>query len=93
MQRNVDGCDRIARLVLGPVPGTVSLVALAGYLSSAIGPLSTGVVAALFGIISLVFIVTGLAQKCPLNRALGIDTNRSERAAGTAETPRERKVA
>ncbi len=93
MEKNVGGYDRIARLVLGPVLGTVSLAALAGYLSLAIGPLSTGIVAALFGLISLVFIVTGATQKCPLNRALGVNTYRSDRTTDAAESPQQRKAA
>lgn len=98
MEKNVGGYDRIARLVLGPVLGTISLAALAGFVALGVGPLSTGVVAALFGLVSVVFIVTGLTQQCPLNRALGLDTYRPERSADTEETdtgeaPRPRKSA
>lgn len=92
MEKNVGGYDRIARLVLGPILGTVSLAALAGFLSLAIGPLSTGVVAALFGLISLVLIVTGVSQQCPLNRALGINTYKSARSTDSEE-PLSRKAA
>ncbi|WP_254535380.1 YgaP family membrane protein [Halomarina litorea] len=93
MEKNVGGYDRIARLVIGPVLGTVSLAALAGYLSLAVGPLSTGIVAALFGLVSLVLIVTGATQQCPLNRALGINTYESERPTDAEETSRSRKAA
>jgi len=86
MEKNVGGYDRTARLVLGPVLGIVSLAALAGYLSLGFGPLSTGVVAALFGVISLVLIITGATQQCVLNRVLGLNTYRPERSTDSEET-------
>ncbi|RLM53471.1 DUF2892 domain-containing protein [Halobellus sp. Atlit-31R] len=91
MKKNVGGYDRTARLVVGPVLGTVSLVALAGYLSLAVGPLSTGVVAALFGVISLVLIITGVTQQCILNRVLGLNTYETGRSTDTEETVQSRK--
>lgn len=91
MKKNVGGYDRTARLVVGPVFGTVSLVALAGYLSLAVGPLSTGVVAALFGVISLVLIITGVTQQCILNRVLGLNTYETGRSTDTEETVQSRK--
>lgn len=91
MEKNVGGYDRIARLVLGPVLGTLSLAALAGYLSLAVGPLSTGVVAALFGIVSLVFIITGLTQQCVVNRVFGRNTYTDEISADTDEAGKAQK--
>ncbi|MDQ2055620.1 DUF2892 domain-containing protein [Halobellus sp. H-GB7] len=91
MEKNVGGYDRIARLVLGPVLGIISLAALAGYLSLGFGPLSTGVVAALFGVLSLVFIITGATQQCVLNRVLGLNTYRPERSTDTDEPIESRK--
>lgn len=91
MEKNVGGYDRTARLVLGPVLGTLSLAALAGYLSLAIGPLSTGVVAALFGIVSLVFIVTGVTQQCFLNRVFGRNTYTTEPSTDTEEAGQTQK--
>ncbi|WP_311171861.1 YgaP family membrane protein [Halobellus ordinarius] len=74
MEKNVGGNDRTARLVLGSVLGTVSLAALAGFLGLAVGPLSTGVVAAVLGLVGLVLLVTALTRQCVINRVLGLNT-------------------
>ncbi|GAA2663621.1 YgaP family membrane protein [Halobellus rarus] len=91
MEKNVGGYDRTVRLVLGPVLGIISLAALAGYVSLGFGPLSTGAVAALFGLVSLVLIITGATQQCVLNRVIGLNTYRPERSTETEETVQSRK--
>ena len=91
MEKNVGGYDRTARLVLGPILGTISLAALAGYVSLGFGPLSTGIVAALFGLVAVVLIVTGATQQCVLNRVLGLDSYRPERSTESEETVQSRK--
>jgi hypothetical protein len=73
MEKNVGGYDRIARFVAGPILLAMGLATLAGMLVLAEGTLNTalGAIALLLGV---VFLVTGLTQRCVLNSLLGIDT-------------------
>ncbi|WP_254543264.1 YgaP family membrane protein [Halomarina pelagica] len=87
MQKNVGGYDRIARLVLGPILVAVALAGLFGVVGLAIGPVSTLIVAVIAGLVGVVFLVTGTTQKCPLNRALGVDTYRGDASERDSETP------
>ena len=77
MDKNVGGYDRIARLVLGPILAIVGTVALFGFVTLAAGTLGVAL-AAIALLVGLVFVVTGLTQKCPLNSVLGLDTYRKE---------------
>ncbi|SFF86275.1 Protein of unknown function [Halopelagius inordinatus] len=77
MQKNVGGYDRIARLVVGPVLVIVGAAMVAGLVTVATGILGT-VLAGGALLVGAVFVVTGMTQKCPLNRALGLNTHRDE---------------
>ncbi|MDS0296323.1 YgaP family membrane protein [Halogeometricum luteum] len=85
MQKNVGGYDRIARLVVGPLLVVFGAAALGGGITVAAGTLGLAL-AGIALVVGAVLAVTGVAQKCPLNRALGIDTYRGE-AKADAETP------
>ncbi|WP_254831907.1 YgaP family membrane protein [Haloglomus salinum] len=85
MDKNVGGYDRIARLVLGPVLAILGTAALFGFVTLAAGTLGLAL-AAIALLVGLVLVVTGLAQKCPLNRVLGLDTYRTEVETEDAET-------
>lgn len=80
MEQNVGGYDRTARLVLGPVLAIVGTAALFGFVTVAAGTLGVAL-AAVALLVGLVFVVTGLTQKCPLNSVLGLDTYGGEREA------------
>ena len=70
MKKNVGGMDRSGRIVVGLILAIAGLAALAGYW--AIGA-TVGAVAVVVGAILL---VTGTTQKCPINSAVGRNTNR-----------------
>ncbi|WP_255148637.1 YgaP family membrane protein [Halorarius halobius] len=76
MDKNVGGYDRIARLVLGPILAIVGGAGLLGVVTIAAGTLGVAI-AAVALLVGLVFLATGLTQKCPLNRVLGLDTYRT----------------
>jgi hypothetical protein len=79
MEMNVGGFDRTLRLVLGPtliLVAAVGFYGIEGFALVTTLELALGVVAVLVG---LVFTVTGITRKCPINRALGIDTYRGAR--------------
>jgi hypothetical protein len=78
MQKNVGGYERIARFVAGPVLVVVGLAALGGVVTLATGPLGLAV-AAVLALVGAVLLTTAVTQKCPLNRALGLDTYRGDR--------------
>ncbi|WP_276260273.1 YgaP family membrane protein [Haloglomus litoreum] len=84
MEKNVGGYDRIARLVVGPILAIVGTAALLGYVTIAAGTLGLAL-AAIALLVGLVFVVTGLTQKCPLNSLLGLDTYRKSSEAEEAE--------
>ena len=70
MDKNVGGLDRTARLVVG----TLLLVAVA---ASFVGYLQLGLTVALAGLlVAGILLVTGTAEKCPINQAAGINTYR-----------------
>ena len=73
MEKNVGGYDRIARFILGPALIVVGGAALAGLLTVAAGTLGTAI-AAIAVLVGLVLTVTATTQKCPLNRAFGLNT-------------------
>ncbi len=82
MEKNVGGYDRIARAVLGPVLIIVGAAALAGFVTIAAGTLGL-VVAGAALLVGAVLATTAVTQKCPLNRALGVNTYKGEIRAET----------
>ncbi|WP_101294296.1 YgaP family membrane protein [Halegenticoccus soli] len=84
MQKNVGGYDRIARFVVGPILLIVGLAAIGGFVTIAAGTLGAVLVAAAL-VVGAVLTVTAVTQKCPLNRALGIDTYRGPSATEADE--------
>lgn len=72
MEQNVGGIDRIGRIVIGIPVAIAGIAALAGYWE-------IGAIAGAVGIvIGAILLVTGTAQKCPINEAAGIDTTTGE---------------
>ncbi len=86
MEKNVGGYDRIARFVVGPVLIVVGIAALAGFLTVAAGIVGT-VLAVVIALIGGVLLTTAVTQKCPLNRALGLDTFRSPSSESEERQP------
>jgi len=68
MAKNVGDTDRLARIVLGAVLGTVSLAILGGAIEAA------PVISAVLGVLALILLVTGATSTCGLYSALGIST-------------------
>ena len=68
VEKNVGGIDRYGRIVLGLAAVIVGIAIFAGYW--AVG----AVVGAIALAIGVILLVTGGAQKCPINQAAGIDT-------------------
>lgn len=85
MQKNVGGTDRIARLVLGPVLILAGVAGYAGLFTLAVGPLPQALTAVVVFLVGAVLLVTGLVQKCPMNRLLGFDTLGQQRTEGADE--------
>jgi hypothetical protein len=85
MEKNVGGYDRTARFVVGPILVLVGLAALGGLFTLAAGTLGL-VLAAVALLVGLVLATTAVTQKCPLNRALGLNTYREEAEAGSTDT-------
>lgn len=67
MKTNVGQTDRIARIGIGAVFGTISLVLIAGYG----GP---QVLSPLLGVLSLPLLATGLSGNCGVYSLIGVDT-------------------
>jgi uncharacterized membrane protein HdeD (DUF308 family) len=68
MERNVGGLDRTVRLVVGPLALLAGLGVFADLLPA--NPLVGGALL----VVGVVLTVTGVTQRCLLNRLLGIDT-------------------
>jgi uncharacterized membrane protein HdeD (DUF308 family) len=68
MERNVGGLDRTVRLVVGPL----ALLAGLGVLADLVA--ATPLVGGALLVVGVVLTVTGVTQRCLLNRLLGIDT-------------------
>lgn len=81
MKKNVGGYDRMVRFVVGPVLLVVGLAGLGGLLTLATGTIGVALAVAAL-LVGAVFIVTATVQRCPLNRALGIDTYEGGASAG-----------
>ena len=78
MEKNVGGMDRIARLVIGPVLVLAGVAGYAGLLVLAVGPFPQALTSVIVFLVGVILLVTGLVRKCPLNRAVGLDTYRQE---------------
>jgi hypothetical protein len=85
MEKNVGGFDRTARFVVGPILIIVGLAAFGGLLTLAAGTLGL-VLAAVALLVGIVLATTAATQKCPLNRALGMNTYRGETETEPTET-------
>jgi drug/metabolite transporter (DMT)-like permease len=71
MEQNVGSTDRYVRIIVGIVLGVVGIAVFAGPLAS----LGT-IVGALALIVGVVFLGTGLTQRCLLYQPFGINTLR-----------------
>ncbi|SEO45532.1 Protein of unknown function [Halogranum amylolyticum] len=76
MKKNVGGMDRTARLIVGPLLVLTGIAGYAGMLALAVGPLPQALTSVAVFLIGTILLVTGLVQKCPLNRVLGVNTYR-----------------
>ncbi|MEF8799569.1 MAG: DUF2892 domain-containing protein [Halolamina sp.] len=74
MDRNVGGYDRLGRFVIGAVLVIAGIAGYAGAFSVAVGPLPQALTALLLVVIGAVLLVTGYAQKCPINSVVGMNT-------------------
>ncbi|MDL5360918.1 DUF2892 domain-containing protein [Halalkalicoccus sp. NIPERK01] len=84
-EKNVGSWDRGARLIVGPVLVLVGIAAALGTI--ALAP----VLIAISLVVGAILTVTGLTQKCPMNRLFGINTYKGEPSTKDAETePTER---
>lgn len=68
MDKNVGGLDRSGRIVIGIIAAIAGLAALTGYW--AVGAVTGAIVL----VVAAILLVTGTAQKCPINDVAGIDT-------------------
>lgn len=68
MDKNVGGLDRTARILIGGLLVIGGIAAFAGYTTW--GATIAGVAV----VVGAILLVTGTAQKCPINEAVGIDT-------------------
>ena len=83
MKKNVGGADRIARLVVGPVLILSGIAGYAGLFALAVGPLPQTLTSVILFLVGAILLVTGLVQRCPANRIIGLDTHRRK---GTGES-------
>lgn len=75
MQANVGGRDRAIRMIFGVTLALAGVPGFGGYVGgSDVVSASLGGLGALGILLGTALFVTGMAQKCPVNRALGIDT-------------------
>jgi hypothetical protein len=68
MEANVGSTDKLARIVVGAVAGTVSLAGLADAVAV------TGVVSLVLGVVAILMLGTAFTSKCALYSALGVST-------------------
>lgn len=85
MKKNVGGTDRIARLVVGPVLLLLGIAGYAGLLALAVGPLPQALTSVILFLVGAILLVTGVVQKCPINRIIGLDTHHRKEAGGAEE--------
>jgi len=74
MEPNVGGYDRVARLVVGTVLLVAGVAGYVGFVWVAHGPLPQALTSVALGVIGIVLLVTGVTQRCILNKILGVDT-------------------
>ena len=86
MNKNVGGMDRMARLVFGPLLVVAGIAGYAGVLVLAFGPLPQALTSVFLLGVGAILLVTGLTQKCPLNRVLGFNTYRQSDGNDTEES-------
>lgn len=77
MKKNVGGYDRIGRLAIGALLILAGIAGYIGYIQVAIGPLPQAAMAGVLALIGVVLVVTGYTQKCPINSAIGLNTQES----------------
>lgn len=77
--------DRIARLVIGPILVLAGIAGYAGFLVLAVGPLPQALTSVIVLLVGMILLVTGLIQKCPLNRVLGFNTYRQKQFSESEE--------
>jgi len=85
MNKNVGGMDRIARLVFGSILVLVGIAGYVGLLVLAVGPLPQALTSAIVLLVGVILLVTGVIQKCPLNRGLGFNTYRQKKSSESEE--------
>ena len=73
IEKNVGGSDRLVRVLAGAVSGVLSLAVLGQMV--ALPALASPVL----GVLSLLLLVTGTVNVCPLYGALGVGTRGSRR--------------
>lgn len=76
MKKNVGGMDRTARLVVGPLLVLAGIAGYAGMLALAVGPFPQALTSVAVFLVGAILLITGLVQRCPLSRILGLDTYR-----------------
>ncbi len=74
MERNVGGLDRQARLVVGPLLVVAGIVVGLELLDLGLGSTAVVALGAVLVVIGAVLVGSGVAQKCPVNAVLGINT-------------------
>lgn len=75
MKKNVGGMDRLARLVIGAILVVVAIAGYAGLFVLAVGPLPQALTAVIVFLVGAILLATGLAQTCPINGILGLNTH------------------
>ena len=78
MELNVGGTDRLLRLVAGTALLLAGVAGYIGVLRLAFGPVPQALASVVAVLVGLILFATGVARKCPINRALGVNTFRSD---------------
>ncbi len=68
MNKNVGGIDQYGRIVIGLILAIAGIAAIAGYVDI------DAIIGGIALVIGAILLVTGTAQKCPINDVAGIDT-------------------
>lgn len=74
MEPNVGGYDRVARFVIGTALLVGGVAGYAGFVWVAYGPLPQALTSVALGVVGVVLLVTGVTQRCVLNKILGVNT-------------------
>ena len=75
MQPNAGGPDRLVRFVVGTALLAVSVAGYVGFVRLSVGPLPQALTAVSVALVDLVFLVTGVSRRCPLNYVVGPGTS------------------